>query len=1244
VNFIKSSLDKGMSKNEIEDALIQKGWNGLQISEAFSEASNVSKDSNIKMSSSSSNNRVIYIVLGVMMLLFVAVGAGLFLWPSAECSSDRDCGSGYSCSSGECIVAVSEDECSKDSDCSSGYECSSGECVRVVVEEEEEPECYFDKDCSTGYECNDNVCEKIVSTTPSTIGNRSNATNAYPNYFINSIVVKSINSTSLSYDVNISNDEATSTSVEDTLNCSVTNNRSSSIYSGVKKDSGPESVDSSVRTCSVAINYSELYQSLNFKSPMRLAVNATVDYFNNVTETDERDNSKVGFFDLYKENFTTLPTVSCSSDAGCVSFFGPRYVCSSGVCVAGSASLSSTYPNYLINSVFFENITQDTLNLRVNVTNRNDVDSSVAQFLLCEATNNVTRSVYNGTVRHDSPEGLGSEVVICNVSINGTDLYSRLLLKKVMRLGVNVTADYYNNIIESNETDNYKPFVMNLFAENFTFTTLPTISCIDDTGCRRMLGIGYECSSGVCVAASSGAEEVCDDLIDNDKNGKVDYTGGCDVDGDLKVDYILGCLPSDIQPEGAWLESFISFNDPDGTGVCGWYEMQDDSEVEGYYDDPDLACGDEEDIEGVFFYPEDTSVCSKPSLRCNDGVDNDGDDLIDYGTGASNDPGCANSNDNFECVNSDCDAYVCDTTNDACYSTCSTGDECASGYECSSGVCVEAASTAECNDGVDNDGNGDIDYYGVCEDYSSGFVEYIACNEIDAVAALITDLEELGDYCEENCHETYFSNDAGCSDISDDSEDTEEEGLCWNIQTVDDVDDVGAYNSLAFDSNDNPRISYYDSTHGDLKYARLNSGTWTIVDVDADDSLATNVGAYNSLAFDSNDNPRISYYDSTHGDLKYARLNSGTWTIVDVDADDDITTNVGMYSSLVFDSNGNPGISYYDSTHGDLKYARLNSGAWSIVDVYDEIDADLWSEDNVGQDSSLAFDDEDKPWISHFDQTNLRLKLAYMDGDDWIDGTVGDGYAAHGGSLAFDSNGNPGISFMSYSSPYSIMYAYLGDSGWEVETIESPVSSGLTSLAFDSNGNPGIAYSIDGNTLRYTYYCDSDDCDGEWITKTFTELSDLNYPSLAFDSNGNPGISYYDATNGVLKYATTNCGNYACGSDNLCLTSCADDAQCASGYECNDLGFCRLSEADTSECLADCGAYVCDTTNDVCYDSCKDDSYCAVGYVCGPMGKCRLPLQAAAELEESWFMKIIMFFIKSEPVLEKFKNLGSILL
>ena len=87
-----------------------------------------------------------------------------------------------------------------------------------------------------------------------------------------------------------------------------------------------------------------------------------------------------------------------------------------------------------------------------------------------------------------------------------------------------------------------------------------------------------------------------------------------------------------------------------------------------------------------------------------------------------------------------------------------------------------------------------------------------------------------------------------------------------------------------------------------------DAADWTIVTVDSGD-----VGWYTSIALD-NDNPRISYHESTNQDLQY------TWC----DADCDDTTNwgsvivdssgdVGRHSSL-YDSNGNPHISYYDET------------------------------------------------------------------------------------------------------------------------------------------------------------------------------------------------------------------------------------------------------------------------------------------------------------------------------------------
>lgn len=92
------------------------------------------------------------------------------------------------------------------------------------------------------------------------------------------------------------------------------------------------------------------------------------------------------------------------------------------------------------------------------------------------------------------------------------------------------------------------------------------------------------------------------------------------------------------------------------------------------------------------------AVYASPAA-CRDGNDNDGDQLIDYGTGPGNDPGCASPNsgiENPECndgVNNDLDLLV--DLNDP---------GCANAADASEG------SGLACDDGVDNDGDGRTDY------------------------------------------------------------------------------------------------------------------------------------------------------------------------------------------------------------------------------------------------------------------------------------------------------------------------------------------------------------------------------------------------------------------------------------------------------------------------------------------------------------------------------------------------------
>lgn len=158
----------------------------------------------------------------------------------------------------------------------------------------------------------------------------------------------------------------------------------------------------------------------------------------------------------------------------------------------------------------------------------------------------------------------------------------------------------------------------------------------------------------------------------------------------------------------------------------------------------------------------------------------------------------------------------------------------------------------------------------------------------------------------------------------------------WGYVTIDSTGDVGGHTSLALDNLDYPHIAYYDWTNGDLKYAFCDSAlaptadncndaaNWTVVTLDS----AGYTGLYASIALDpSSYTPRISYYDFTNGDLRYAYCdadcgNPSNWIKFTINSSGD----VGGYTSMALDSTtGNPRISYYDFTNMDLKFAYTGS-------------------------------------------------------------------------------------------------------------------------------------------------------------------------------------------------------------------------------------------------------------------------------------------------------------------------------
>jgi PKD repeat protein len=154
---------------------------------------------------------------------------------------------------------------------------------------------------------------------------------------------------------------------------------------------------------------------------------------------------------------------------------------------------------------------------------------------------------------------------------------------------------------------------------------------------------------------------------------------------------------------------------------------------------------------------------------------------------------------------------------------------------------------------------------------------------------------------------------------------------------------VGWDTALALDSAGNPRISYFDDTNDDLKYAWKDGAGWHLETVDA----AGKVGQFTSLALDGAGNPRISYHDRANGDLKFARTASpptpqeenvvpgATGPPADTDGD-------GLYDDL----NGNGRMDFSDvlvlfeqrewiAAHGPVE--RFDYNANGLIDFADVV-------------------------------------------------------------------------------------------------------------------------------------------------------------------------------------------------------------------------------------------------------------------------------------------------------------------
>lgn len=289
----------------------------------------------------------------------------------------------------------------------------------------------------------------------------------------------------------------------------------------------------------------------------------------------------------------------------------------------------------------------------------------------------------------------------------------------------------------------------------------------------------------------------------------------------------------------------------------------------------------------------------------------------------------------------------------------------------------------------------------------------------------------------------------------------------WVTTVVDTTGDMGRWVSLAIDAQGNPHISYHyfvdwnDVVVGDLKYAKRSGGVWTIQTVDA----AGDVGAYSSLALDAQGNPCISYLDNTNGNLKYARTVGGSWTSETVES----AGTVGLYTSLALDNQGNPHIAYQDVTNLRVRYASKSGSTWTLETPSGALPV-------VGVQIAMDLDSQNRPHIVYYDQNVGKTKYATKSGATWSNGVATALGAEIRGSflsLKVDAQDRPQMSYYDVTS--KVAFAIKNGTYWEPVVVDDLAPQGpWTSLALDTNGFPHLSYyALTATQVYYAVYTDN---------------------------------------------------------------------------------------------------------------------------------------------------------------------------
>jgi len=273
--------------------------------------------------------------------------------------------------------------------------------------------------------------------------------------------------------------------------------------------------------------------------------------------------------------------------------------------------------------------------------------------------------------------------------------------------------------------------------------------------------------------------------------------------------------------------------------------------------------------------------------------------------------------------------------------------------------------------GIGNDGFAQISYY----DNTNDDLKFAHCTNDDCTGKNIVVLDSSGDVGQFSslaigpdgfARISYYRISSGdlkfvrCADV---------DCAAKTVATIDSTNDVGKYSSIAIGSDGFARISYRDETSDDLKFARCIDADCSAKNIVIVDSSGNIADFPTSLKLGSDDFARISYYDATNDDLKFAKCldtDCSSSNIATVDS----SGNVGKYTSLVLGAGDLARISYYDGSNGAVKFVACGN-----LDCTSKNVSTVDSAGDSGHYTSLALGADGFGRISYHDETNGDLKF-----------------------------------------------------------------------------------------------------------------------------------------------------------------------------------------------------------------------------------------------------------------------------